>query len=125
MGLATDFRSDIGTLLSDIGQAATLRRIVAGTYDVTTGTTSSDAVTDYVGTARLGNYKDIAIDGTLIKQGDRMATFQADDTTVVPQVGDYFGVPDFATDSDMYSVISFKRREIGGTVSAFTLQIRK
>lgn len=120
MSLATDLQADINTFMGDLGQAMTLRRLVAGTYDVTTGTTSSDTSTDYVGKGRLGNYNDIAIDGTLVKQGDRIATFLPTNTAIVPQDGDRLVVG-----SDLYTVISFKRRTVGGTIIAYTLQVRE
>lgn len=120
MSLATQFQSDVNTFLTDIGRAMTLRRITAGTYDVTTGITSGDTSTDYAGYGRIGDYSDRARDGTIIKEGDRRVTFMPTNTAIAPQVGDRLVVG-----SDTYAIVNFQTREIGGTVAEYTLQIRK
>jgi len=120
MTVGNQFQASVVGFLGDMGRAMTLRRIVAGTYDPTTGTTTGDTTTDYPGTGRLGDYSDVAQDGTVIKESDRKATFLPTDTSVTPQVGDRLVVG-----SDVYTVVNFKTREIGGIIGSYTLQVRK
>lgn len=120
MTIATDLQADMAALMADTGRAMTLKREVAGTYDPTTGETSSNVETLFTGNGRLGSYSDIVTNGTLIKQNDRRATFVPDDLTNVPQVGDILAVG-----SDSYSIINVKEREIAGQFHGFTMQVRR
>jgi hypothetical protein len=121
MTIAADLHRDIASFLTDMGRAVTLRRLTPGTYDPATGSGGSATTTDYTGKARIGDYSDAVKNGTLIKENDRKATFQPDNTAIVPAIGDSLIVG-----SDTYAVVNaMKTRELGGTAICYTLQLRR
>lgn len=119
MSLASDLSSQVLTILTQFGRSVTLRHIVAGTYDPTTGTTTGDTSTDYVLTGALVGYKDYEVNGTSVLAGDRRCFLAAKNMTVVPNVGDTVIVG-----TATYSVINFQTQELSGTVLAYALQVR-
>lgn len=121
MSIGDDLHADFAAFLAEFGRAVTIRRLTPGTYDPATGDGGTTTTKNYSGTGRLGNYSDALMDGTLIKQGDRRMTFQPDDKTFVPAIGDsaIVGASTFAV------VNASKTREIGGTVFLYTLQLRQ
>ena len=119
MSLASDTQAQLGNLLDDLGQSMTLQRFVAGAYDPTTGTTSSDTTENYPGKGRLGNYSDQVMTNTLIQEGNRRCTFLPDDRSIVPVVGDKIVV-----DSLTYQVMQpIKSRTVAGTYIGHTFQV--
>lgn len=122
MSIADDITDDLAELLDDpdYGRAVTLRRRTPGTYDPSTGATGAETVTSNLTRAIILGYRDSLINGTLIKQGDRKAILKRKGMTMTPQEAD-----ELVVGSDVYSVVSHKTGELGGTNYLYVLQIRK
>lgn len=118
--VANDLYASALGLLTDNGEPMTISRVTPGSYDPSTGSTGSPTTVVYPGQGRLGNYSDMAVDGTVIQQFDRRVTFVAVPDDFVPKIGDRLTVG-----PDVYSIINLKPREIGGNWVCFTLQARR
>jgi hypothetical protein len=101
------------------GRAVTLRQIVPGAYDNSSGDTATAVTTDYTGVGRIGTYSDKLVDGTQIQSSDRLVTFVPDDLTLRPVEGSLI-----IAGTDIYTVVNFKTRELGGETICFSLQVR-
>lgn len=119
MSRGTELRAALRSVFLEMGRALTVTRAAPGTYDSETGTASAGTPATYSGIGRVGDYRDSAIDGTLIQVGDRRVTWQPDDASFVPQIGDTISV-----DGRDRPVMSVKTRELEGDWIAFTLQVR-
>lgn len=120
--LAVELQGDIAELLDDpdYGRDITLRKIMPGTYDPTTGTTGTATNADYATRGLILGYRDSVIDGTLIKAQDRKCVTKVKGLSATPDVDDQVLVG-----PDLYTVVSFKTIELGGTVILYTLQLRQ
>lgn len=119
MSSALENRAQIAAMLAEEGIDVTIRRVVAGTYDPTTGATAAGTTTNYTGRGRLGSYSDRMIDGNRIKVGDRRLTFQPADWGYIPRLGDVVTVP------IGYAVVGpIQVRELGGVSFSYTAQLR-
>ena len=119
MTFYTDLRSAAEIMVTEYGQAVTLKRIAAGAYDPSTGT-AAQTVTSYPGRAIMGNYSNRDIDGTLIMRGDRLATLACDTLGVVPSKDDVLTV-----DGVDWTVQSVEPVDPGGVALIYRLQVRK
>lgn len=121
MALADDLQTDIAAVLddADFGRQVTLRRKTPASYDPSTGSAGSATTTDYTTRGIVLAYRDRAIDGALVRRGDRKCILKVKNLATAPQVGDQLIVG-----SDTYTVIDFKTGELGGTAFVYTLQIR-
>lgn len=88
MSIAAELRAGIIAMLADAGRPLTLRKKIAGTYDVTSGSTTGDTTADHTGRGRMGNYSDFMKANSEVREGDRRCTFLPDDLTVIPEAGD-------------------------------------
>jgi hypothetical protein len=86
MTLATPLRKVASKLMAKFGGAATIRRVVPGTYNPTTGTIS-ETTTD---TAVRGVLEDVNLRevNDLIQAGDKRLTIAAADTAAPPTTAD-------------------------------------
>ena len=119
MTFYTDLRSVAEVRITEYGQSVTLKRIVAGAYDPSTGA-AAQTVTSYPGRAYMGNYSSRDIDGTLILRGDRRATLACDTLGVVPSKDDVLTV-----DGVDWTVQSVEPVDPGGVALIYRLQVRK
>ena len=122
MSEATALRADLARELAARGQAVSVTRTEPGTYDPTTGSAAAETPVVHTGLGRVGNYSDRLIDGTNIRRGDRLVTWQPDleSETFVPRESDIVSYGDTSA-----VVVSVKVREVGGEWFAYTLQIRR
>lgn len=127
MSEASVLKSDLTGLFAEYGRALTVRRMASnedGVYDPTTGVVTpvsgAPAYTDYPGIGRIGDYADRLVDGAMITTKDRLATFIPDDAGFVPEANDRL-----IAGADVYTVIRFKTRELGGTAIVYSLQVRR
>lgn len=74
-------------LLTEFGGPAVLTRVTTGTYDPTTGTTTGNVTTTWNATCACFEYAQVQIDGTSIRQGDRVV-YLSTAGIVNPQTGD-------------------------------------
>lgn len=119
MTTGAQLRADLARELAEHGRRVVLVRKTAGTYNPDTGAAAMDS--QYLeGQGRVGDYKDYQIDGVSVLRGDRRVTFQPDDSSVIPAVGDQVTVDDVT-----YSVIFPRVRELAGEWFAYTLQVRR
>lgn len=84
--LARDIVFDV---TDSIAISGTYYHVVAGAYNVTTGT-SSNTVTQFVCGARSAMFMQKEIDGDRIKAGDKKLIFKTSEVTIVPTIDDYF-----------------------------------
>jgi hypothetical protein len=123
MTLATDLQDDIAELLDDpdVGRAIVITRTPAGTYDPADQSMTTPANLTWRTRGLFLNYNDKLIDGTNVKRGDRRLYIKFKGiTTYDAAQGDAV-----AAGSDVYTVITFKRIELGGTTVIFIMQVRK
>lgn len=109
-------------LLTEFGQAVTLRRVTTGAYDPATGS-ATQTTADYAGTGAVFDYSQRDIDGSLIKTGDQkllMSPFQTDGSAMpVPTTTDKILIG-----STVYSIQPSKKVAPAGTLVLIELQIR-
>lgn len=120
MAVSDDLYASALSLLTDFGEPMTISRVTPGAYNPATGLTGTPTTVNYPGQGRLGNYADVAVDGTIIQQFDRRVTFVAVPQDFVPQIGDRLIVG-----ATTYAIINLKPREIGGNWVCFTMQARR
>jgi hypothetical protein len=86
MVLATPLRKVASKLMARFGGEVTIRRVVLGAYNTTTGT-AAETVTD---TAMRGVLEDVALRevNDLIQAGDKRLIIAAADTAAVPTTAD-------------------------------------
>lgn len=99
-------------LIAKFGQSATLRQ----TANTGTAYSPTRANTDATVTVAFVEYGDRHIDGTLIKQGDRIAYLAAG---TIPDIDDKLIV-----NGVTYSVVNVKQLNPAGTVVYYELQVR-
>lgn len=102
-------------LLLNYGSAGTLRRTTAGAYNPATGT-SAVTVTELETVAVVFDYEQKYIDGTLIKQGDKLAYL---DPSFAPAQGD-----EFTWQGVTYQVVSYKATSPAGVPVLYEAQLR-
>lgn len=122
MALADDLTDDLAELLDDpdYGRDVTLRRSTPGTYDPATGSVGAATVLTNATRAIILGYRDYLVTGQLIRQGDRKAILKRKGMTMTPQEAD-----ELLVGSDVYSVVSHKTGELGGSNYLYVLQVRK
>lgn len=125
MSSAPTLRRSIAAMLAAEGRAVTMTYKAAGTYDAATGAGTPGATSTKSGRARIGSYDDRLVDGTRIRQGDRLVLFQPDDWTYVPAEGHVLDAPATASmPATKLVAVSIKTRELGGVPISYTMQMR-
>ncbi len=110
-----ELASTASEMLVEFGKAATLKRIVTGAYDPSTGT-APVTTTSLNTNAAVFAYDQKYIDGTLIKQGDQLAYL---DPNVEPKQGDKL-----AWQGKDYVIVAVKPVAPAGLAVIFEAQIR-
>lgn len=108
-------------LLQRFGKAATLKRIVTGAYDPSTGT--APVTTTSLNThAAVFAYDQKYIDGTLIKQGDQWCLLSP---IHAPKQGDVLNAKSPLTGQYAdFTIVAFKAHGPAGTAVLFEAQVR-
>lgn len=127
MSSASQIRIDLISLFTDEGRSLRVRRNEGTSYDPTQGIVpESTDDEEFEGIGRIGNYRDAVIDGNQIKKGDRRVTF-------IPSETDYFDplfdarvgdIVETINQSEQYYVVDAQKRELGGELISWTLQVR-
>jgi hypothetical protein len=148
MSSGTDMRLILRDTLLQYGRALTISMAIQGEYDPETGQTAPATTLNVDGLARVGDYRDGVIDGTLIQTGDRRVTWQPiysgdtnspvltphdddspfDDETEYSQDNLGAFVPNITDtieiDGKVYAIMNVKKRELEGDWISYTLQVR-
>ena len=124
MSEAASLRADLKDAFGDYGRAISVKRTDKGAYDKATGVTATSGTTDYPGTGRVGSYSDYLVNGTTILAQDRKVTWIPDDITFEPLEGDQVTWADSTDEGSGAVVVRVKRREVGGELICFTMQVR-
>lgn len=111
-------QDEAGTLIDDMGRAATLRRVTEGSYNPATGA-SANTTADHAVMVLLLNYKDYQRQDGLIQAGDRKAVIKAKDLAVVPDIQDILVVG-----SDQFRIINVGQVEQSGQDVIYICQVR-
>jgi hypothetical protein len=123
MSLAEDLQLDVNDVLDDpdFGRDVTLRKVIPGAYDATTGGTAAATTTNTATRGMLLGYRDSQINGTTIQRGDRKCIMKVPNN-VTPEVSDRLVVG-----AETLSVVDVRRVALGedGTVIVYILQVRK
>ncbi len=111
-------------LLTESGQALTLRRVAEGAYDPDTGTTAAATTTDIIVNVAFVDYSENVIDGVNIVRGDRKALISALDAagvaiTLTPKPQDQI-----VGESDTVNIIVAKTTKVAATPVAYICQVR-
>jgi hypothetical protein len=117
MTLATSLRATASKLLTKFGGAATIRRVMTGTYNPTTGTTS-ETTSD---TAVRGVLEDVNLRevNDLIQATDKRLLIAAADVTAAPTTAD-----EVLISSTTYQVIRVTTIEQDNTAITYELILR-
>ena len=110
-------------LLREFGKPLTLRRVVPGAYDPSTGT-AAETVTNYPGTGALFDYETLGagqtwIPSTLIEVGDKQCLLSPAGMPL-PTTGDKL-----VDGADVWQVQNVKAVNPAGTPVLYELQIRR
>lgn len=121
MGLREEIQADVAeafnTDLSDAVKAFTGQRIIRGTYDPVTDTTTGDITVNYSGRGTFGRFKTSEIDNNLIEATDVKLLCLQNEITQLPVIGDAI------TNSDgAFEVINVGKDNADVT---WTIQLRK
>lgn len=87
----TKTAATVDRLLKRFGASATLQRVVHGTYDPDTGTTTADTTSTWTGVGAKFDYEQKEIDGTNIRTGDQRVYLSVVGI-VNPQSGDTLAI---------------------------------
>lgn len=118
MALYTELATVADELLTEFGQAVTIRHRTSGAYDPATGT-ATVATTDEVGVGAVFDYDTKHIDGTMIVRGDKYVLLATIGITA-PDTDDRMLIGGVE-----YSVVSIKTEAPAGTAVLHTVQIRR
>jgi hypothetical protein len=89
MGFYEELRdSTAGPLIAQFGQAAQIRRYTQGAYNPATGSRATSTYIDHACYLVVSEYNEKAIDGTIIKQGDKQALISAQGLSITPAITD-------------------------------------
>lgn len=104
-------------LLTEHGQAITIRRTTTGTYAPSTDTYTGSTTTTLTARGVVRDYRADQIDGTVIRRGDRVVVI---DATVTPTLAD-----EVLLDGAYWSIVSIQTASPAGTPLSHTLQVRR
>jgi len=114
---------DMYTLVNEFGQEATLRKVVTGAYDPSTGS-AGNTTTDYAVKSYMAQFTLTELSLDTVVRGDRKALLSAYDTSGVaipaPDEGDLLvGV------GDTVRVVSLQTIYSGSSVVCYICQVRE
>jgi hypothetical protein len=124
MSFYSDIQSDVVAEFQIYGAEVTLKSLVAGTYDPATGVTTSGTYLLVETFAVLKDYQEGAIDGTIIKMGDRKALLPGS-IRIAPKPGDQLVLPDGTWTVPQDSPGAVLSVSPGGVPLIYTVRIRK
>ena len=114
---------DTLSLINDLGQTVTLKKVATGAYTVSTGTVAA-TTTEYTVKAYIADYTLSELNAEFVVRGDRKAILPAFDTSSValpaPDEGDKIsGV------GDEVRIVSVQTIYEGSTVVCYICQVRE
>ena len=118
MSLYSELATVADELLTEFGQAVTIRHRTAGAYDPATGAVAV-TTTDETGRGVLRDYKTRHIDGTMILRGDKYVLLSPVGITA-PDTDDRIVIGGVD-----YAVVSIETEAPAGTALLHTVQIRR
>ena len=104
-----------------IGQSATLRRTVKGTYDPVAGTEGASTVTDH-----SISVKDIKLEKTnfnpeLIETGDRLVGVPAGSLSITPDIE----TDTIVIGSEVWFIVQYQTKRIGETTLSYVFHMKR
>ena len=106
----------VAAKLAKKGQVVKLRKIITGDYNTATGAVNT-SYQEYARNGLVLDYGSRAIDGTIIKQGDKQLYMEAG---IIPEIQDRVIIG-----TVNYGVANIKELSPGGVVIMYELQLRQ
>lgn len=118
MTFYTEMAEVAGDLLDEFGITITLTRVTGATPKlVSTGTAVAGTSTTYSPKGVVKNYPSNLIDGTLIRQGDKMVIL---DNTIEPEMAD-----ELTFHGSTWNIVSITNYKPADTAICYSVQVRK
>lgn len=111
-----DITTTATRLITAYGQACTLTKLTAGTFDGVLGVYSGQTTTNYTVNAVIDEYKNSFIDGSLVKMGDKKAYIES---ATQPEIDNSLTVG-----TVVHKIVNVKTINPGGTVVLYEAQLR-
>ena len=114
-------RASAFNLIAKVGKQVTFTLYPSAAYDPTDGETTKGSPTQYVKKVSPPSaYKEMYIDGEIIRKGDCRVILPAKDLEFTPEVG-----IEVTIDTVVWKIVGLKPVYSGEQVAAYTLQLRK
>lgn len=103
-------------LITEFGQSCVLTKVTQGTFDGVLGGSTGDTTATHTVNTVIDNYSTKLIDGTNIKQGDKLAYIESD---VEPLIDNTLKVG-----TVVHKIVNVKSISPAGTVVLYEAQVR-